>query len=211
MQSDEKYSRILESAIDLVGEYGYRGTTTKRIAKRAGVNEVTVFRKFGSKQQLFEKGVLYVQSQISEKIEGETIEITGNFVNDLSRLVLSLMEIMASNREAIIAILFEAKRENIARRAGNSMVSFVMNLLKGFLDKYSERGYLKPEEVETVLISLLSFIFARILLRERILGGLNPENQRELDFRNFTQLIICGIPEIKNSQSREGKVGRNEN
>jgi len=42
--------RILRAAADLFGERGYRGTTTKGIAQRAGVNEATIFRKFGNKQ-----------------------------------------------------------------------------------------------------------------------------------------------------------------
>jgi AcrR family transcriptional regulator len=43
---------ILEATAALFGEHGYKGTTTRAIAERAGVNEVTIFRKFGSKQGL---------------------------------------------------------------------------------------------------------------------------------------------------------------
>lgn len=41
---------ILKAAAELFGEHGYRGTTTRAIAERAGVNEVTIFRRFGNKQ-----------------------------------------------------------------------------------------------------------------------------------------------------------------
>lgn len=41
---------ILVAAAELIGEHGYRGTTTRAIAQKAGVNEVTVFRRFGNKQ-----------------------------------------------------------------------------------------------------------------------------------------------------------------
>ena len=41
---------ILKAAAELIGEHGYKGTTTRAIAERAGVNEVTLFRRFGSKQ-----------------------------------------------------------------------------------------------------------------------------------------------------------------
>lgn len=44
---------ILTAAADLFAERGYRGTTTRAIAERAGVNEVTLFRRFASK-----KGIL---------------------------------------------------------------------------------------------------------------------------------------------------------
>jgi AcrR family transcriptional regulator len=43
---------ILSAAAELFGERGYKGTTTRAIAERAGVNEVTIFRQFGSKQGL---------------------------------------------------------------------------------------------------------------------------------------------------------------
>jgi len=43
---------ILTAAAELFGEHGYKGTTTRMIAERAGVNEVTIFRQFGTKQGL---------------------------------------------------------------------------------------------------------------------------------------------------------------
>lgn len=44
--------RILRAAAELYGETGFRGATTRRIAERAGVNEITLFRHFGSKTRL---------------------------------------------------------------------------------------------------------------------------------------------------------------
>ena len=49
---DDASERILAAAQELFGERGYRGTTTRAIAERAEVNEVTVFRVFGTKQGL---------------------------------------------------------------------------------------------------------------------------------------------------------------
>ena len=44
--------QILSAAASLYGEHGFRGTTTRGIAEEAGVNEVTLFRLFGSKTAL---------------------------------------------------------------------------------------------------------------------------------------------------------------
>jgi AcrR family transcriptional regulator len=41
--------RILRAAGELFAERGYSGTTTRAIAERAGVNEVTLFRRFENK------------------------------------------------------------------------------------------------------------------------------------------------------------------
>jgi AcrR family transcriptional regulator len=44
--------KLLQAAGRIYAEAGFRGATTRRIADEAGVNEVTLFRLFGSKAQL---------------------------------------------------------------------------------------------------------------------------------------------------------------
>ena len=44
--------RILAAAARVYQEVGFRGTTTRRVAIEAGVNEITLFRHFGSKSAL---------------------------------------------------------------------------------------------------------------------------------------------------------------
>jgi AcrR family transcriptional regulator len=46
--------RILQAAARVYAQHGFRGATTRLIAIEAGVNEVTLFRTFGSKAALFE-------------------------------------------------------------------------------------------------------------------------------------------------------------
>lgn len=43
---------LLDVTAKLYAEHGWLGTTTRRIAEAAGVNEVTLFRQFGSKESL---------------------------------------------------------------------------------------------------------------------------------------------------------------
>ncbi len=49
MSSDE---RILDAAVRVFADVGFRAATTRKIAQEAGVNEVTLFRRFGSKERL---------------------------------------------------------------------------------------------------------------------------------------------------------------
>lgn len=44
--------RMLDAAYHVFGQHGFRGATTRRIAEAAGVNEVTLFRHFPSKDAL---------------------------------------------------------------------------------------------------------------------------------------------------------------
>ncbi len=53
----EVREKILKAATELYAETGFRGTTTRQIAQLAGVNEVTVFRHFGSKTALLHEAI----------------------------------------------------------------------------------------------------------------------------------------------------------
>lgn len=51
---NETSYKIMEVALKLFAEQGYYATTTKQIAQAAEVNELTIFRHFGSKSNLFQ-------------------------------------------------------------------------------------------------------------------------------------------------------------
>jgi AcrR family transcriptional regulator len=51
----ESRDRILDAAARVYAETGFRGATTRRIADEAGVNEITIFRQFGSKAALIDE------------------------------------------------------------------------------------------------------------------------------------------------------------
>lgn len=53
----ELREKILKAATELYAETGFRGTTTRQIALLAGVNEVTLFRHFGSKTALLHEAI----------------------------------------------------------------------------------------------------------------------------------------------------------
>lgn len=50
-------NQLLDAAAVLYAGAGYRGATTRRIAEQAGVNEVTLFRHFGSKDALIREAI----------------------------------------------------------------------------------------------------------------------------------------------------------
>lgn len=52
-------ARLLEAAARVYAQFGYHGTTTRAIAAEADVNEVTLFRLFGTKEALLEAAVAH--------------------------------------------------------------------------------------------------------------------------------------------------------
>jgi AcrR family transcriptional regulator len=53
----ETRERLLEVTARIFAEAGYHGTTTRRIAQEAEINEVTLFRHFGTKEALIQEAL----------------------------------------------------------------------------------------------------------------------------------------------------------
>ena len=53
MAGDERRQQIIETAESLFSENGFRGTTTKKIADKAGISEAMVFKHFANKDELY--------------------------------------------------------------------------------------------------------------------------------------------------------------
>jgi AcrR family transcriptional regulator len=55
-----KRDEILTAAANVFAQHGFRGSTTRRIADAAGVNEITIFRQFGSKEALIREAMQHI-------------------------------------------------------------------------------------------------------------------------------------------------------
>ena len=53
MSGDKRREQILQTAVNLFSDRGFSGTTTKEIARAAGVSEAMVFRHFSTKDALY--------------------------------------------------------------------------------------------------------------------------------------------------------------
>src|SRR5215510_7047721 len=53
MAAEDRREQIIEVAVRLFSQRGFRGTTTKAIAVAAGVNEAIIFRHFSTKSELY--------------------------------------------------------------------------------------------------------------------------------------------------------------
>jgi AcrR family transcriptional regulator len=55
--------QLVKAALQVYAEGGYHGATTRRIAAAAGVNEITLFRHFGSKDVLLREALARCQAE----------------------------------------------------------------------------------------------------------------------------------------------------
>jgi len=87
--------KILVAALELFSQKGYAAVGTRAIAEAAGVNEVTLFRNFGSKETLWlEVFRRYVVRPVPELL---LAEVKGEATHDLEAVARAIVGLIRSN------------------------------------------------------------------------------------------------------------------
>src|SRR5438045_1599350 len=126
-------SRILAAAARVYAQYGFRGATTRLIANEAGVNEVTLFRTFGSKAELLQA---MLQSEVSATVVPVISTDTDDPEQELTRWCATVLEYLRGHAHLIRKTIAEAEERPDAacaacegsNSAGHSLVLFVEHL-----------------------------------------------------------------------------------
>jgi AcrR family transcriptional regulator len=96
--------KLLRAAIDLISEKGYHGVTTEEIASSADLSEKTLFRHFGSKQNLLEAALQRFQYAEEMRILFNE-QIVWELEADLLAISQKYHEIMNRDRKLILIAL----------------------------------------------------------------------------------------------------------
>ena len=102
---EARKEQIIQSALSVFIEKGFSGTTTAELAKAAGISEVTLFRHFSSKQEIFHAGV---EPILFESLTNDMPVIEGKIgVEALSNILFKRIKFLADHRGIIKLILNE--------------------------------------------------------------------------------------------------------
>ncbi|MCJ8012466.1 TetR/AcrR family transcriptional regulator [Paenibacillus sp. KQZ6P-2] len=132
--------KILKATIDLMAEKGYDGTTTKEIALAAGVNEVTIFRHFGTKENMLEAAFnrFHYANEMTKLFSDG---LNGNLYEDLLTLSRTYHKIMNQNKKLIsIALKGSSNLPNAVLQEAARSPKHLKNLLSNYLVSMSEQG-----------------------------------------------------------------------
>ena len=186
----ENRQRILDAAARVYGEVGFRGATTRRIAAEAGVNEITLFRIFGSKASLLAEAVRCCAPPASampflpETPEDPERELTAWAVQHLERL--------RRNAALIRTMLGELdERPDIA-----STVSVAPRcahkLLRDYLARLRYQGWIDDDvSIPTAAAMLVGTLFADVMGRA-LMPDLLPQPEPSAA-RQYVRLFVKAI------------------
>ena len=100
--ADNTAQKIIDAALKVFGEKGYKGATTRVIAEKAGFSELTLFRKFKTKENLFDMAL--IQNIIEFKKEFHSILLENRSEDPeefLKKLIKDIAKIVDDNFEFI--------------------------------------------------------------------------------------------------------------
>ncbi|MGV2827373.1 TetR family transcriptional regulator [Myxosarcina sp. GI1(2024)] len=188
-------ARLIEAALDLFAERGVTETTTKAVAERANVNEVTLFRNFGNKYRL-----------LLAVIQDSAV---------FAKLIHGLVE-RANNKQTVAEFLQEYAKESlntlekapdlvrsVVGEAGNYPVENRLALGKGFAEanKYvadclaeaiAASGAESRFSAEQIVSLLNSFLFGYFTIKSTTEGYLLWEDDDEF-IECLIALFLQGI------------------
>jgi len=119
----DKTGQILKAALQVFAKKGYSESTTQEIAGEAQVAEVTLFRKFKSKQNLF---VSAVQSVLMSKFDKILLQSTQqeNTEKFIFELLSERLNAISKNQMMIKTLLSESLMGNLEPAIDLPMIMF---------------------------------------------------------------------------------------
>lgn len=176
---DATQTAILDAVIACAIKYGFGGITTRRIADEAGVNEVTIFRRFGSKAEVIKAAF----AREASFVQAEAVHYTGDLEADLLRIVEALWQAASRRQVTLPLILSELPRSPELREAAQHPLQ-VIGQITHIIQQYQQAGQLQPEPPMLTFAALIGPIMFLTLLRQTMPGSLD-EFQAQAYVRQF--------------------------
>ena len=165
---------LLAAAARLYGERGFRGTTTRAIADEAGVNEVTLFRLFGSKTTLL------LEALRSHGATQATALLPDAPVDPLSELTdwcTHKRRAISAMRSIIRKAMGEFEENPEMPKCMTQGTSETHQSLRNYLERVAKAGFIRttpPEETAAAATMLMSAVFHDAVARDIIPHTLPP-------------------------------------
>ncbi len=141
---DTKLPAILRAALELFTEKGIHATTTKDIAKRAGVSEGALYRHFASKQELAEDLYLTHLSHFTAQLDKSVLPHKG-FQERLEALVSGCFRFFDEDR-TLFTYLILSEHTELGRTT--KRVRHIRHLVRDVLSDGKVEGEVRDGDME---------------------------------------------------------------
>ena len=168
----DRQEQILAVAEDLFARLGFQGTTTRRIAERAGVNEALLFRHFPTKEKLY---WAVIQGKCRCGQGRDELEKKLRSSDDDRAVFRGIAEeILSRSAEnpTMLRLLLYSGLENhrLSRQFFQSFLAERYELLAGHIRQRMEEGLFRTVDPLLAARSFVGMVIYHILIQE-LFGG----------------------------------------
>lgn len=184
--------KIIKATFDILQKEGVTKTTTKKIAAEAGVNEVTIFRKFQNKKNLVEiTKECYLQRYLDKMEEifdfDEDFEIEdylqSNFIGILN---------LPDEDSSIVRLALEEVRDTPERKQLISRITgVIMDKLDEFFQSQIEKGKIREVNTRVLAGMCFSITFQSAIFWK--IYDIQPNVETKQYSENFLDILYNGI------------------
>lgn len=155
---------IYQAAMQVVSERGYAGATTKQMAEAANVSEVTLFRKYGSKQKLVKQAI---SSIIGKTDLSSAAQYTDDIKADLTRMVQAYEDAVVKHGGFISALFSEMSRHPELVDSIDEPLNIFLGMAE-IIAHYQEEGKLQKGHPLHILATLLGPVMYTATMRKAV-------------------------------------------
>lgn len=151
--------RILDAALAVWREEGFRAATTLKVAARAGVGEMTLFRRYGDKAKLLGA----VLEREADRFVPEAMDPTKDVAADLTAIVAAYDELLDRLGAIVFDFLFHAPVDPAFASLRPVPLAAVSRAAQ-IIAAHQAAGRLRSGEPMSAVLALLGPILARALV-----------------------------------------------
>ena len=188
-------ARLIEAALDLFAERGVTETTTKAVAERAQVNEVTLFRNFGNKYRLLlaviEDSAVFAKLVHALVEQANAKNSVADFLQEYAQESLRTLEKAPDLVRSIVGESGNYPSENrLALGKGLSEANrYVAEYLEEAIAKEGLDSSLTPEQI----VNLLNFILMGYFVVQSSCEGYNLWDEEDDFLDSLVTLLLQGF------------------
>lgn len=155
MKKEDRRKQILDAAMTVFVEKGFSGSTTLEIAKAADISEVTLFRYFSSKQEIFLEGIEPILFSTLEASIHTSMEL--NAEAKLEYILYERISLISKNYQIVKLILTEAPL--LAELGSEGFMNRILQILKTMLIQIGVSKNHREFTLRLLMGSILSFLY----------------------------------------------------
>lgn len=187
---DETQLKIIDATMTLIIEKGYSGATTKNIAKLAGVNECTIFRRFAGKKEIV-TAAMELPKWNPGLSESDFIWC-GDLEEDLTSFSRVYMSKVTPQMVKISIGLRSAEFEGAALPGIMKVPMIFKKVLMEYFSQMMAKGNIRDCDVESISLQFIAMNFGFVFLDASFgkqLVGISKEDY----IRNSIRVFVSGI------------------